>query len=202
MSSVVPLWEVAVSGSGTGSLSDRAPNTKAIKDKWRRICSETLEDIFSAARQSGVVLTPDEALIELDDALKEVFSKAGVLEGRAGKAGLHRPLPIDVVAFRTKVHHRAVDLYYQTYFPRKAGMEGKPRRGRSRLPLEYLDQLLTLHKKGLNPAQIASTLGESGLKAKGRIAKQIRIAEKRYAELVANVQALGRRQQERNSKQS
>ncbi len=195
-----PSLEVAVSGDE--SSSGHVPNTKAIKDKWTRICSETLEDIFSAARQSGIVLTPDEALIELDDALKAVFfSKAGS-EERSAEAGLHRPLRVDAVAFRTKIHHRAVDLYYQTYFPRKAGMEGKPRRGASNLSLDYLHQVLTLSREGMNPAQIATKMGQLDPKAKGRIAKQIRIAEKRYGEIVANIQALGHRQRERNLKQS
>jgi hypothetical protein len=181
----------------SGPTSELVPSTKTLKDKWTGIFFDTLEDIFTTARQNRIFLTPDQALTELRDALKGVCSQAGFLDAPDSRSALHQPLRFDVVAFWTKIHHRAVDLYYQTYYPRKAGMEGKPRRGASRLSLEYLDQLLTLRKKGLNPAQIASKLGHSGPKARGRIAKQIAIAEKRYAELVERVRARAAAQESR-----
>jgi hypothetical protein len=130
--------------------------------------------------------------------IADAYERAGLEAEKGSTNWPHRPLRVDIVAARCKIHHHAVDLYYRTYFPRKPGIKGKPRRGAPQLPLEYLHQVLTLSKKGLNPAQIASKLGQSDPKAKGRIVKQIVIAEKRYAEIVANIRALGAKQEARS----
>jgi hypothetical protein len=198
----MPLREVAVSGAEPGPTGDSVPNTKALKDKWTGIFFETLKDIFALARQYGIRITPDQALEELDDALEDVASRIVLLDQPHPESAPHRPLRVDVVAIRTKLHHKAVDLYYQTYFPRKAGMEAKPRRGASTLSFDYLYEVLTLSRKGMNPAQIATKMGQLDPKAKGRIAKQIRIAEKRYGEILSKIQAQIRRQQSRNPEQS
>jgi hypothetical protein len=187
-------WEVAVAENDVPRKTVSHISLEGFKTKWIDIFQQSLKDIFDAARISGVRLTPDKAMAMLDDDVA-AFEKAGGLEGNAGSASPSLPaLRIDVVAIRRKVHHCAVDLFYNTYFPRKAGTEGKPRRGAPSLSDEYLDQILQLCRKGLNYAQIADRLGEP----KDRIRKRIEIAERRYREAVERVRELGAAQLRKN----
>ena len=164
----------------------------SIDAKWIQIFEESVADLFGLARNCGVRLTPDQAMAELDDALESALAKARVSE--AGKDSAHAPHPplrLDAVAFRRKIHRRAVDMYYNTYFPRKPDAAGKPRRGGSRLSDEHLDLVLSLAKQGLTLREIAKRLGYSDAKfgspAKDRVRKQIDIAVRRWNEIVTSI---------------
>jgi hypothetical protein len=170
-------------------------SSKMVKTKFRFIFKRFLDEMFEVAITAESRLTPDAAMRELDDVLESVLEAMD--KTKTATVRPSRPLRIDVVAARQKIHHYAVDLFYRTYFPRKAGMEGQPRRGATGLPLEYLDQVLKLSREGKNPAQIATLLGQVGPGAAGRISKQIRLAEKRWAEMLANIRRLGAIQQAR-----
>jgi hypothetical protein len=104
-----------------------------------------------------------------------------------------------MVSFIRKMHHHAVDLYYDTYFSRGAGLEGKPRRGAPPIPDRYLDEILRMTRKGMNLEKIADKLGQLGPKGKDRVRKQRALAVKRYTEIVESIRRLGAAQQARDA---
>jgi hypothetical protein len=160
--------------------------------KFHSKLREWIDMIFELARADGSHLTPDEAMKTLDEVLKkwsEVLAKQDL-----SAHDTRRPIRIDVVASLQKIHHYAVDVYYKTYFPRRGGMEGKPRRGAPRLSMEYLERIRQLSRQGRNAAQIARELGQSDPGAVDRISKQIELADRRWAEIVADYQRRGQAQ--------
>jgi hypothetical protein len=173
-------------------IDENSGTGRVVAAKYSSMFKLAIEELFHDAGKAGFRVTPDEVMDLIDQTLQEFFDRS--VEPEIGATRVGRPPRIDVVAARQKIHLYAVNVYYRTYFPRKAGMEGKQRRGAPRLSEEYLERIRQLSKKGWNPAQIATELGQSDPGAVDRISKQMEIADERWSEIVADFQRRGQDQ--------
>ena len=181
------------------SKAEKEISPKARKARLQGDFQRLLEAIFEDERTSDSTLTPDQAMDSLDEMLATIAAALDSSDSKKNSPAHPRlPLRTDTVAFRRKIHHYAVDLYYNTYF-RRTGKERKHGRGAPPLPDEYLDQILRRARKGMNPAQIAHELGQSDPGAKDRIRKQIGTAVKRYSDAAENIRRLGAAQLRENA---
>jgi hypothetical protein len=157
---------------------------------WRKWYRPALEDIFKDFESAGFALTPVDAIDEMFEMFKSVVT-------RGKSAGGSEPIDnalgkvmfrFDDIAMTREAHHYAVGLFYKYYFPRTVESKGKSRRGAPTLPMEHLDEILTLRRKGLNPAQIGKILGQPT----DRMRHRVKIAEKVWREAIERVRKLGR----------
>jgi hypothetical protein len=93
---------------------------------WRKLYKPTLGNLFGQSASMSVLLTPDVALKEMEQAFKSVFFS---VEEECTFAPKKDPTPgrrlyfqFDRIAFRREAHHYAVDLFYNKYFSRKHGV--------------------------------------------------------------------------------
>jgi hypothetical protein len=156
------------------------PSLERVSQRMR----DRLELIFDAFRQGGVLLTPDEAMKELDLVLGTLSETWGPIEFSVLTSRF------DKIAFRCLVHHYAVDIYYRLQRPSRT----KGRRGAPPLTDEYLDRILRLTKERKSHKEIATEVGLTGPRAKDRIRHQIKIAVKRWNDVTARIRELGAKQ--------
>jgi hypothetical protein len=164
-------------------------DSATLREIWRKLYKPTLDDLFTECKALGILLTPYAAIEQMELLLEGVsrrFEEEGQSEARKDPTPGRRYFRFDQVAFRREAHHYAVDLFYRTYYPRS---------GAPQLPIEYLNDVLELKRKGLNDPQIAERLGQST----DTIRKQVRIAEKRYREIVSSIRELGERARHREA---
>ena len=140
---------------------------------WRKWYRPVLDDLYKAAHNDNVLLTPDAAVNKMEEVFAFVF-KAEQRDENKASTSFPR---FDGVAFSRDAHHYAVDLFYKTYHKRT---------GAPPLRADYLNLLLKLDADGMNPAQIASKLGHKP----DAIRKQLTLAKKRVS-LAENIQELG-----------
>jgi hypothetical protein len=164
-------------------------DSAVLRRTWRKFYKPTLDDLFKEYESIGILLTPCMAIEEMEQLFEDMslrFEKDRRSETKKNPTAGHRYFRFDHVAFRREAHHYAVDLFYKTYYPRS---------GAPRLSIEYLGTVLELRRKGLNDPQIAERLGQST----DTIRKQIRIAKKRYREIVSSICELADRARHRES---
>jgi len=151
----------------------------ALRSMWRRLYRNFLDSIFEECASHHIALTPDFAVDFMEELLERIASTGqeavGPDKGAPRKPRIFR---FDAPAFRREAHHYAVDRYYKTYFPRK--------RGAPPLPLDYLDRILTLRRKGWNDERIARQLGQP----RDNIRKQISAAEKRWRDALDGIEKI------------
>ena len=154
-------------------------DSAALHRIWRKWYRPTLDDLFKESESAGLWLTPSAAIEEMAQCFKSVLDRSDAGGSSQLKDNLlgRATFRFDDVAMTCEAHHYAVDLFYKYYFPRTPASTGKARRGAPPLPREYLDRILQLRRQGLNPAQIASRLGQPT----DRMRHQVKIAERRLA---------------------
>lgn len=135
-----------------------------------------LDAIFEEFGSAGFMIMPDEAMDFLDEVLVGLLNTEAQAEPRKAAPGVRPP---HVIASMRQAHNYAVDLFYRTYYE----MPGK---GRPPLPLERLDKVLALRRKGLSHAQIAKELRQ----AKDATRKQVKQVEKLWNEKSGEIQRL------------
>jgi hypothetical protein len=97
---------------------------------------------FSEAAKEGKHLRPDEAMMELFDFWKKYLELDPMID--KDKRTYRR---VDDIVLLRKIHHEAVDLYYETYFGKQEGA--------TQLSVEYLEHILAMAEKGLTHREIA-----------------------------------------------
>jgi hypothetical protein len=165
-------------------------DSATLRQIWRKWYKPTLDDLFREYESIGILLTPCMAIEEMEQLFKAIslrFEEERRSEAKKDPTPGHRYFRFDHIAFRREAHHYAVDLFYKTYYPRS---------GAPQLSIEYLGAVLELRRKGLNDPQIAERLGQST----DTIRKQVRIAEKRYREIVSSIRELGERARHREAR--
>ncbi len=185
-----------MSENDTLANAENKLSAKASTVKMEQRLKGWLEVIFEHRREPSV--TPDEAMQILDEMLRSWISGSAGSE-KSPSATSRLPLRIDTVSFTRRIHHYAVDLYYDTYFPRWPGTEGKSSRGAPPLSDEYLEQVFRLAQRGKHPKEIADKLGQLDPKAPDRIRKQIDRYVQRRSELEKNIRKIGDEQRRRNA---
>jgi hypothetical protein len=144
------------------------PKSKALtqEDVWKGL----LRAIYNNGLENGCLVTPDAALEKL---LKIAsHSKTGIPDGETPE--LPRLNPVNLMR---RVHHIAVDLYYDTF--------SKLRKGAPPITKETLDYIYSLHKSGLSYGEIAIKLGlpldtaENKIRSKDVIRKRLKTAKKK-----------------------
>jgi hypothetical protein len=156
---------------------------------------DLLHSIFVEAR--GSYLTPDVAMEILEEILGSRISSSGIQPNESSNNP--RFLRADMAVFRRKIHHYAVDLYYESYFPRRKRTSGKSKRGATALPDDYLDELLKMTRQGVNLQKMADKLGHFGPKGKDRVRKQRDLAIKLFSETAERIRRLGALQKAREA---
>lgn len=130
-----------------------------------------LAQIYAQAVEEGSFLLPDEAMLELISKWNTYFKNNPLTEEEA------RSYYRKDEGFMRKLHHAAVDLYYDTYSGKQ---EGAPQ-----INEKYLEHILSLSERGLSYGQIAKEVGlpitppAEYIKSKDKIRKQLEIAEQR-----------------------
>jgi hypothetical protein len=136
--------------------------------KWNEFL---LDVMFEQADRDGRFLTPDEAICELPERIQAIVGddyqpKTAIVTALVG--------PRDRGHLYRKLHHHAVDLFYETYFSRGCGAP--------KLSDDRLSEILHLHSQGLSYLQIGKQVGEdtsTPLKkdqTRDRIRKQVKKA--------------------------
>jgi hypothetical protein len=158
-----------------------------LRRKWRELYKPILEDLYKDYAPTNILLTPYAAVEKIYESLKSAFDR---IESTASSESTSKQVfRIDDIALAREAHHYAVDLFYKYYFPRKPGSQGKPRRGAPPLPLEYLDQILQLRRKGLKDFEIADKVGQP----KDRVRKQLEIAERTWRQALEGIEQIKQR---------
>jgi hypothetical protein len=148
------------------AILDAGNLTPEKANKW------LLEEIFAKAKSEGRYLTPDAAFKELLETAQRLATDS--------KDDLRVLLPrVNLISLTRKLHHHAVDVFYETYFPTSAGAPP--------FTDESLKYLLDLARQGLTHRQIAEKLGlpthtprENDL-AKDKVRKRVKVAKKKLA---------------------
>jgi hypothetical protein len=119
----VCLEGLAMSENDASSSSEHKLSAKASKAKMENRFKGWLEIIFEHRRESQV--TPDQAMQILDEMLRSWI--LGSADPEKSSTATHRlPSRVDMASFSRTIHHYAVDLYYDTYFPRRPGWKVNP----------------------------------------------------------------------------
>jgi hypothetical protein len=137
---------------------------------WRKRYKHLLDSIFEECASHEITVGPDEAMDWMEELLERLVSDSRQDKPEEDASGPVAVLRFNFAAYRREAHHYAVDRFYKTYFPRKRG--GEP------LSISYLDRILELSRKGMNPARIAALMKQR----QNTIAKQLAVAEKRWPE--------------------
>jgi hypothetical protein len=126
-----------------------------------------LKGFYDDAVKNGVVLLPDEAIAKLQEVIKNIVEAQ-----KMDLAIFKRDNPrIDWKTETRRIHHYAVDLYYDTYIGKNVGAPP--------LTDEYLEYIVTLKEKDkLTFGQIGIRIGESP-KAAEKIRKQYEKAKEK-----------------------
>jgi hypothetical protein len=136
------------------------------------INKQALKGIFERAVKENRHLRPDEAMTKLFEYWKG-FDENNPLPDEAKR--MYRRM--DDYVLTRKVHHAAVDLYYETYFMKQ--------KGATPLSDDYLRHILSLSEQGLSYGGIAKEIGlptsppHELLRSKDKIRKQLVIAKSR-----------------------
>jgi hypothetical protein len=164
-------------------------NSAVLRRIWRKWYKPTLDDLFKEYESIDVLLTPEAAIEKMEELFKWVLDRSESADSSEPTSNpIGRPtFRFDEVAMTREAHHYAVDLFYN--FPRKPGSQGKPRRGAPPLPMEYLDRILQLRRKGIKPFKIAEILGQP----KDRMRKQIEIAERTWRQALEGIEQIKQR---------
>lgn len=105
-----------------------------------------LNQFYKEAKEERRLLYPDDAMKKLSDWM----NKANEVQ-KVDISALRLKNPrIDIPAELRKIHHYAVDLYYETYYGKR---DGAPR-----IDNHYLEYIVTLRAKGLSYGKIAKEL--------------------------------------------
>jgi phage pi2 protein 07 len=106
-----------------------------------------LKGFYQEVQKDKIDLWPDEAMKQLMDLMNKRAEKE---KEEIAEVLLKNPR-LDQIASLRKLHHYAVDLFYETYFGKRSGAP----------PLndKYLEQLSMLREQGLSYGQIAQKLG-------------------------------------------
>ncbi|HVG20962.1 MAG TPA: hypothetical protein VNI02_18075 [Blastocatellia bacterium] len=132
-----------------------------------------LRDFYKKAFKERIILSPDEALKKLEEVSMTIAKHNGIT---ISSFKVEHPR-IDLVAEARKLHHYAVDLYYDTYYGKKVGA--------TPLDDKYLEYILQLSEKGLSYGQIAKDVGlptsppSELAKSSDKIRHQLKIAKKK-----------------------